>query len=125
MGLVRDSIAGRVREVQVGANTWVAERNRLPTAAVRIAVLERLLDVFSRERRVQLVPDVLVPLRVHEKRIADRPEVSVDVAVTVSPFPRDLVEEAKRTKDGVHEQLEVVARCGITVKVDRSGRLKN
>jgi len=76
---------------------------------------------------VERVPLVVLALGVKQDRVNDAPEVLgslARIAVCRRSLPDDLVDETVHTKDGVQQDLEVVARRRVAVQVERPGRLQ-
>ena len=124
-----------VREIRP-VGVWVQQRCWLkaaPSALFDVAVLlqdhVRNLGVeFSVWQEVWFVgpaPDILVGLRVEEDDVMNRAIAPTYVPVGSRPPPDDLVSEIPGPEDGVHHELEVVARRRVAVQIDASGWLQH
>ena len=77
-----------------------------------------------RGRSIPLIPNVAFGLRVEEYSIGDVAIRPIDIIVCSRPLPDDLVLECRWTEHAIQQQLEVVARSRVAVKIQATGRLK-
>jgi len=86
-------------------------------AATTIEVSVVVLDVGWSVVGVSGIPVIPFRFGVEEDHIVNGPEAT-RAAVGVRPFPDDLVSEVLGPKHVIEQELQIVARRGIAVKVD-------
>src|SRR6266536_757374 len=82
------------------------------------------LNVVRGVWEIDLIPRPLLRLAVEQQPVLHDCESLTDVRVRRSALPCDFISILVNAKNSIHQHLQVVARRGVTVQVDRTSFLQ-